>query len=597
MTAPDDGHAAPAAGDLQPSDRARIAAKLARAATLIRRLDAAARDPSPNAGPSSEPIAILSLAGRFPGAPDVEALAANLAAGRNAVGPIPPDRFDAGTLIGRGSLQADAGGFLDDVDAFDAEFFAMTPAEAAALDPQHRLALELTLEAIERAAIAPSQLRGTNTGVWLGLSNNDYGTRRLRSGDFEALRAYDFTGNIAATAAGAIAYRFDLTGPAMVVDTACSSSLVAIAEAVFALRARRVDAALAGGVNLILDGTMQVALTKLGALSPRGRCATFDADADGYVRGEGVAMVLLKRLADATADGDPILAVIRGAAVNQDGRSNGFSAPNGAAQRAVIQAALADAGVEPCDVAMVEAHGTGTRLGDPVEMDALRQALGDDGPPVAVSAVKSSVGHLEAAAGVTGLAKLVASLRRGSALANLHRSTPNPHIEWGRRLRPADEAMPLTRRADGSLIGGVSSFGVSGTNAHLVVEVPAPTARDVSPERPALLLVSARSRAGLANASAAFAVRLEDGDASLAYVAYSALLCRDHHPHRAAVVAADRLQARAALARSPRARRTTQPRRASPRASRASPSSLPARAPTSPAWGSVWRRRSPPSPR
>ncbi|MEM8663371.1 MAG: type I polyketide synthase, partial [Pseudomonadota bacterium] len=530
----------PPASGLRADERDRLVAKLSRANALIEELERKAS----GAGGGSEPVAVIGLGARYPGADTFDAFAELVTDGVDVVGPIPADRFAGEYLAADGDIAADAGGFIADWDAFDATQFAMTPAQAEALDPQHRLALEVSLAALEHAALAPRDVAGTNTGVWLGLSSNDYGERRLRAGDLAALRAYDFTGNIAATSAGILAYHFGLSGPAMVVDTACSASAVAVAEAVFALRAGRVDMALAGGVNLILDETMQAALSRLGALSPTGRCRTFDAGADGYVRGEGAGIAVLKRLSDAQAAGDPVLAIIRGAAVNQDGRSNGFSSPSGTAQQAVIRKALADAGVPPSAIAVVEAHGTGTRLGDPIEVEALAVALGTAGDKVPVTAVKSLIGHLEAAAGIAGLSRLIVALNRRMAGPNCHSREPNPLIDWGARLRPASTTIPIASQTPQPL-GGVSTFGISGTNVHLIVEA-APDRETLSDDRSALLVVGARSADRLPETAAAFAAKLSD-KSRLTDVAFTALTGRTEPTHRIALVANSPAEAAAAL--------------------------------------------------
>lgn len=589
------------------ADLARLSAKLARAVALLRRMEEErtthtghshtghSQTGHSHTGPAmptgqngadhaprrpGRPIALVAMAGRFPGAPDVESLSALLDSGRDAVGPLPArDRFDAPSLLARepgepGRIISAEAGTLTDIDRFDSAFFGYTPREADALDPQHRLLLDTTQEVLERAALPPRSLVGARVGVYIGLSNSDYAQRRLRGPDPAAIQAYDFTGTILATAAGAISHRYGFRGPCQVVDTACSASLVAICAAVSALRAGEADLALAGGVNLILCPDMQIALSRLGALAPGGRCRTFDAAADGYVRGEGVALVALKRLDEAQRDGDPVLAVIRGAAVNHNGRSNGLFAPSGEAQQAVIRAALADAGLPPAAVACIETHGTGTRLGDPIEIDSLRAVFdspNDETPepgtaaqhPLILGALKSHIGHLEAAAGVAGLIALVDALRRRRVAGLLHQTVPNPLISWGQRLRPACGTTPLSPPPAWPLVGGVSSFGVSGTNAHLVVEVrddppPVPAADDPAGDSadnpadnpdPQLLVISAPGPGALRQTATRLARALAtDPTIRLADVAHTLIAGRDLCRHRLALVATTPAEAAARLA-------------------------------------------------
>ena len=374
------------------------------------------------------------------------------------------------------------GGFVSDVAGFDADFFAISPREAAAMDPQQRMLLEVAWEALEHAGIPPDSLGGTRTGVMMGLSTWDYTIVNLeRRAEIDA---YLSTGNPHSTAVGRISYLLGLRGPAVAVDTACSSSLVAVHLACQSLRLRETDLALAGGVQLSLSPFTSIALSKLSALSPRGRCRTFDAGADGFVRGEGAGVVVLKRLSDAVRDGDRVLAVVRGSAVNQDGRSNGLTAPNVLAQRDVITDALRAGAVAPDTVNYVEAHGTGTVLGDPIEFESLAATYGRGDAPCALGAVKTNLGHMEAAAGVAGFIKAVLVLERGQIPPNLHFSRWNPAIDASatRLFVPTDitpwPQCPGPRRA------GVSSFGISGTNAHVVLEqapVFDPVAREPEP--------------------------------------------------------------------------------------------------------------------
>ncbi|HEY0302495.1 MAG TPA: polyketide synthase, partial [Rhizomicrobium sp.] len=384
-----------------------------------------------------EPLAIVGLGCRFPMAESPQAFWSLLREGRDAVGEVPPDRWDVAAYYDPdpaavGKMYTRQGGFLGAVDGFDAGFFGIAPREALTMDPQQRLFLEVAWEALESARLPPDRLKGSRTGVFLGLCNNDYAQAVARLG-IAAIDAYCGTGTAFSVAAGRLSYILGLQGPCLTVDTACSSSLVALDLACQSLRAGRCDTALVGGVNLLLAPESTIYFCKVHALSPDGRCKTFDDSADGYGRGEGCGVVVLKRLGDALCDGDTIRAVVRGTAVNHDGRSNGLTAPNGPSQEAVIRAALADAGVEPGEVGYVEAHGTGTPLGDPIEILALARAYGPGRGPggeLIVGSAKTNIGHLEAAAGMAGLIKTVLALEHGEIPAHLHLAKPNAHVPW-----------------------------------------------------------------------------------------------------------------------------------------------------------------------
>ncbi|SFK44190.1 SDR family NAD(P)-dependent oxidoreductase [Falsiroseomonas stagni] len=404
---------------------------------------------------SPAPIAITGMACRFPGAPDLAAYARLLMEGRDAIGPRPPGRW-----------QSDAdppGGFLPDVEGFDPRFFGLSHREAAAMDPQQRLLLEVTWEALADAATTPESLAGSRAGVFIGLATHDWLRRVPEAG----LDRFFGSGSSPAVAAGRIAYLLDLRGPAMTIDTACSSSLVAIHQAMRALRAGDCDAAIVGGTALMLMPSLTRSFQEAGMLSPDGRCKSFAAGADGYGRGEGCGVVLLKRLEDAQRAADPIVALLRGSAINQDGRSAGLTAPNGPAQTALIRDALRDAGMAPDDIDYVEAHGTGTPLGDPIEWHALAAAFAGRSRPLALGSVKSNIGHSEAAAGIAGLIKAALAVRDGVAPPSLHHARRNPAISGGGApITVATTPVSGVRRA------GVSAFGFSGTNAHVVVEAP-----------------------------------------------------------------------------------------------------------------------------
>ncbi|TDE32599.1 beta-ketoacyl synthase N-terminal-like domain-containing protein, partial [Actinomadura sp. 6K520] len=430
-------------------------------------------------GGAGEPVAIVGMAGRFPGADSVEALWELLRDGRDGVGPVPPGRWDGPPPGppgpgGEPLLTTDQGGFLQDVDRFDAAFFGLPAREADALDPQQRLLLESAWHALEDAGIDPRSLRRSRTGVFVGISYSDY-ARVLARGGLEDVDAYYGTGTALNAAAGRISFTLGLNGPAIAVDTACSSSLVALHLAVRSLRSGESTAAVAGGVNLLLDPTSSVAVSRAHMLSPDGRCRTFSADANGFVRAEGCGVVVLKRLADARRDGDRVLAVIRGSAVNQDGASSGLTAPSGRAQEEMLRAALAEAGLPGSAVSYLEAHGTGTALGDPIELGAAWRVLGPgrgDGSPLLVGSVKSNVGHCESAAGIVAVIKTVLALRHGLIPANLHFTEPNPQVAWADMdVRVVADPAPWPA-GDGTRVAGVSGFGFTGTNAHVLLADP-----------------------------------------------------------------------------------------------------------------------------
>jgi phthiocerol/phenolphthiocerol synthesis type-I polyketide synthase D len=429
----------------------------------------------------AEPIAVIGIGCRLPGGvAGPEQYWEFLDKGTDAVTIVPPDRWDAEAFydpdpMTPGKMPTKWGAYLSDVAGFDADFFGISPREAVAMDPQQRVALEVAWEALENAGLRPDQLSETQTAVMLGVYYNEYQT--AAGGNPETIDAYSATGNAHSVTVGRIAYLLGLRGPAVAVDTACSSSLVSVHLACNSLRMRESDLALAGGVNLSLRPETQLALGKWGMLSPRGRCNAFDAEADGFVRGEGAGMIVLKRLTDAVRDGDRVLAVIRGSALNQDGRSNGLTAPNAPAQRDVIARALRSADVTAASISFVETHGTGTALGDPIEFDALAEVYGRGDVPCALGAVKSNFGHLEAAAGITGLIKAVLALRHSRIPRNLHFTQWNPAIDpSGTRFFIPTESVPWPV-SDGPRRAAVSSFGMGGTNAHIVLEQgPAPAA-------------------------------------------------------------------------------------------------------------------------
>jgi acyl transferase domain-containing protein/acyl carrier protein len=497
------------------------------------------------AASAAEPIAVVGLACRFPGAADGDAFWSLLRDGIDAVSDVPPDRWNGavygdGDPSSPGGIASPAGGFLSEIDRFDAQLFNIAPREARSMDPQQRLLLETSWEALEHAGIAPDRLVGSRTGVFFGASGHDYADLHMRFGTSEEVDAYLGTGNAGAVAAGRVSYVLGLHGPSLVVDTACSSSLVAVHLAVGSLRARDCELALAGGVNVLLSPEASIGFTKAHMLSPRGRCRTFDASADGYVRGEGCGVVVLRRLSDAQRRGERVLAAIRGTAVNHDGRSAGLTAPNGTAQTDVVRMAWRDGAVSKDAIGYIEAHGTGTMLGDPIEVRALGDALGRDRPtPCAIGSVKSNIGHLEAAAGIAGLIKVVLSLQRHEIPASLHVDSPNPLIPWDTVPVFVPRATTPWAAISGRRLAGVSSFGFSGTNAHVVVEEApeAPTDTAESDERTQILRLSARTPDALSASMDRWSSHLERmAPQDFGHACFSGNVGRAEFGHRLAVL-------------------------------------------------------------
>lgn len=546
----DTGTATPPAGD--GADRGEMS-PVKKALVEIRRLNRELRDERAR---RNQPVALVGMGMRLPGGVSRTGdLARVLREGREAVGPMPRDRWDHEAFHrpgppSPGRYYVDRGGFLGGVDLFDPEFFGIAPLEAGTMDPQQRLLLETAWEAIEDAALPADSLRASRTGVFLGIGTTDY--HRAVLADPGTIDTYASTGTSFSVASGRIAYLLDLRGPALSIDTACSSSLVAVHLACRSLRTGECDLALAGGVSLMLSPEITINFCQAGMLSPDGRCKTFDAAADGYVRSEGCGVVVLKRLDDAVRDGDRVLAVVRGTAVNQDGRSSGLTAPSGPAQEAVVRAALADAGLTPDDIGYVEAHGTGTSLGDPIEVRALGAVFsgGDRPVPLRIGSAKTNFGHLEAAAGIAGLMKAALALQDGTIPPHLHLDTPNPHIPWDEiDVEVATTPTPLDPTG-GARRAGVSSFGFSGTNAHVILEEapPTPTPAAPGPERPLhLLTLSAPDAGGLKALAARYVAHLQDTDDAFADVCFTANTGRTHFDRRIAVVAAGADEAAAAL--------------------------------------------------
>ncbi|MGO9030770.1 type I polyketide synthase [Mycobacterium sp.] len=533
------------AAQLSPNARTALARELVRAGTAF---------PTDIA----EPVAVVGIGCRFPGnVTGPESFWQLLIDGVDTITEVPPDRWDADAFYdpdpsASGRMTSKWGGFVPDVDGFDADFFGITPREAVAMDPQHRMLLEVAWEALEHAGIPPDSLSGTRTGVMMGLTSWDYTIINFeRRADIDA---YLSTGTPHCAAVGRISYLLGLRGPAVAVDTACSSSLVAIHLACQSLRLRESDMALAGGVGLTLSPFTAIALSKWSAQSPTGRCNSFDASADGCVRGEGCGVVVLKRLADALRDQDRVLAVVRGSATNQDGRSNGMTAPNALAQRDVITSALRLADVTADSVNYVETHGTGTILGDPIEFESLAATYGRGDGTCALGSVKTNIGHLEAAAGVAGFIKTVLAVERGHIPRNLHFTGWNPAIDASStRLFVPTESAPWPA-ATGPRRGAVSSFGLSGSNAHVVIE-QAPDTPDrevpatVATPHVSALTVSGKTAARVSAMAAALADWMSGPGAAapLADVAHTLSQHRTRHAKFATVVALDRAEAIAGL--------------------------------------------------
>ncbi|MFY2860417.1 SDR family NAD(P)-dependent oxidoreductase, partial [Mycobacterium sp. THU-M104] len=511
---------------------------------------------------AEEPIAIVAVACRFPGAPDPEAFWEELAGAVDAIREIPEDRFDVDEYYdpdpeAPGKIYTRYGGYLEGVDGFDPEFFGISPREAVWMDPQQRLMLEIVWEALERAGYAPASLRGSKSGVFVGVAANEY-SQLLNANSVETIEAHFITGNALNVIAGRVAFALGLEGPAMAVDTACSASLVAVHQACQALHSGDCDMALAGGVNVLVSPASIVAASRARMLAADGRCKTFDAAANGYARSEGCGVLVLKRLSDAERDGDRICAIIRGTAVNQDGASSGLTVPNGGAQQRLIATTLARAGLAGGEVDYLEAHGTGTSLGDPIEVQAAAAVYGADRDadrPLLIGSVKSNIGHLESAAGIAGLIKVVLSLEHEMLPQNLHFATPSPNIPWDSLLvQVVDKARPW--HADGRpRRAGVSSFGFSGTNAHVLIEEAPPRSADAdessdaapdvigAPESGAtvdgfgLLPLSARSPQALIALAQRYGTWLEaHPQVDIADVCFTAGVGRSHFEHRAALV-------------------------------------------------------------
>ncbi len=505
----------------------------------------------------TEPIAIIGMGCRFPGnANNPEQFWELLSNGKDGIVEIPPERWDIDDYYDSdpdapGKMYVRHAALLSEVDKFDAQFFSISPREAASLDPQQRLLLEVTWEALERAGINPQELKDSQTGVYVGMVHNDY--MHLGIDQLENLSPYDGTGNGFCYAVGRLSYFLGLQGPSVAIDTACSASLVAIHHGCQSLRSREADLVLSGGVQLILSPLITTALSRLKALSPDGRCKTFDAAADGYGRGEGCGILVLKRLSDAKKDGDRILAVIRGSVVNHDGASSGLTVPNKLAQEKLIDQALKAANVKPSEVSYVEAHGTGTSLGDPIEVRALASIFGqghDLENPLMIGSVKTNVGHLESAAGIAGLMKVVLQLQNQEIVPHLHLKKLNPYVNWEELpLRVPTEKIHWSS-PNNQRVAGVSSFAISGTNAHIILE-EAPIIGNIQDstdkteeflERPPYLFtLSAKTESALQELVNCYNnLLITHQELIFADVCYTANTGRADFNHRLAVIASNR---------------------------------------------------------
>ncbi|MDM8558776.1 amino acid adenylation domain-containing protein [Candidatus Parabeggiatoa sp. HSG14] len=511
-----------------------------------------------NSKVTNEAIAIIGLGCRFPGAENPQAFWQLLRDGNDAITEVPLSRWDINAFYDPNPETPDKmntrwGGFLEKVAEFDPKFFGISPLEANKMDPQQRLLLEVTWEALENAAIAPDKLAGSQTGVFIGISTDDYA--HLQSKHKTTVDSYFGSGNASSIAANRLSYLLDLRGTSVAVDTACSSSLVAVHQACQNLRLGECDLALAGGVNIILNPDLTITFSQSGMMAPDGRCKTFDANANGYVRGEGCGIVVLKRYSEAVKDGDNILALIKGSAINQDGRTNGLTAPNGLSQQAVIRKALQNANVSPDQISYVEAHGTGTPLGDPIEVNALKEILMEgriQEQPCWIGSVKTNIGHLEAAAGIAGLIKTILSLQHEEIFPHLHFKALSPLIAientpfsipterqvWKTFSDSKNEEISLNK----TLFAGVSSFGFGGTNAHLIIEkppqIPQNSRLSLKERSQHLFTLSAKNESALQELVQRYHTYIQSHlEISLADICYTANTGRTHFNHRLAIIA------------------------------------------------------------
>ncbi|TAK60271.1 type I polyketide synthase [Methylobacter sp.] len=499
---------------------------------------------------SNEPIAIVGMGCRFPGGVNSpEQFWQLLSRAEHGIVDVPDDRWDMDRLYSEqhgapGKMYTRKAGFIDRPGYFDPEFFGISPREAKSMDPQQRLLLEVCWQALEHANIVPDSLRDSDTGMFLGIGQNDYGLLQLYADDYQRINTYDGSGNGFCFASGRVSYVMGWQGPCLSVDTACSSSLVAVHLACQSLRKAESRVAIAAGVQLMLTPNVALFLSRVGALAEDGHSKTFDAGADGYGRGEGCGALVLKRLSDAQADGDDIIAVIRASGVNHDGPGSGLTVPNGLAQQKLIKQVLNQAKIEAGQVGFVEAHGTGTVLGDPIEAEALGMVYSQDRAadnPLYIGSVKTNVGHLEAAAGIVSMIKAALTLKHRQIPASLGFTQPNPYIPWQQfNLKVATELTPWPNNAE-ERYAGVSSFGMSGTNAHVVLQQgPEQAVKPVQDKAPFVLTVSAKTEAALQAMCSQYAEALKNlSNSQAADFCFTANTCRSHFAYRAAVVAND----------------------------------------------------------
>ncbi|MDE5076130.1 MAG: beta-ketoacyl synthase N-terminal-like domain-containing protein, partial [Trichodesmium sp. St5_bin2_1] len=489
---------------------------------------------------ATEAVAVIGKGCRFPKANNPQAFWSLLRSGDDVITKVPISRWQSENCWG---------GFLEQIDQFDPQFFGISPRETSNMDPQQRLLLEVSWEALENAGLAVEKLARSRGGVFIGISSGDYATI---SGNLSNTETYYGTGNALSIAANRLSYFLDWRGPSWAVDTACSSSLVAVHQACQSLLQRECNLALAGGVNLILTPQLTMTFSQAQMLAKDGRCKTFDADADGYVRSEGCGVVVLKRLEDAVAHGDKIQAIIRGSAVNQDGQTNGLTAPNGQSQQEVIRLALAKAGVKPSQISYVETHGTGTTLGDPIEVNSLKAVMmegRESNQPCWIGSVKTNVGHLEAAAGIAGLIKLVLSLEHREIPPHLHLKKLNPYIELEQTEMEIPTQLQPWLSGEEPRRAGVSAFGFGGTNAHVILEeapsvnnAQLPVTNNQKLERSLhVLTLSAKTEKALEELSSRYQNHLETHrELAIADICFTANTGRSHFNHRLAIIASDR---------------------------------------------------------
>jgi len=532
---------------MQEAEKERLQQQLKDALVAIKKLKSNLQDEKSK---RHEPVAVIGMAMRYPGGVhSAETYWSLLENGIDAISDIPESRFDAKALYNAdpdvpGKLTVRQGGFLNSIDQFDGSFFDISYAEIESMDPQQRLLLEVTHEALENAGIPVQTLVDSNTGVFVGVTNNDYQKRHFRSGDYKLINPYSYTGAAICSNSGRISYLMGLQGPSVSIDTACSSSLVATHLAVQSLRNRECDLAIAGAANVIIDPEFTIYFSTLNALSPDSRCKSFSNDANGFIRSEGCGILILKRLSDAQRDGDNILAVVKGSAVNQDGRSNGFTAPNAKAQEKLLRTALQDARLTPDRVAFIEAHGTGTKIGDPIEMEAIAEvfaAAKSKEHPLLVGSAKTNIGHTEGVAGMAGMMKAILAIQKGIIPKNLHFNTPNELIDWANL--PVSVPTQNTSWNSTEQYIGVSGFGVTGTNAHVILgAAPAPQEKEqVALRKDVFVLpLSARTQEALQALAGTYAEFIESSPEELEDICAMAALKRSPFEIREVFVAKTR---------------------------------------------------------